>query len=589
MNYVFDDWKKILTSFQDSVTKDLEEIRQCKADIQNMKTDFFNRLEKGKYYRDESRIVISAPEVVIGNVDSSGNLMPGGGTVIVKGAQVRLDGVGPSGSVQSRANSISQIAVDPGPDGLEAVVYPSSAIVSQARNITLQSNDANDCFSQAPKGAANSGIRIHADQSLEIEAALSAKMRSEQIETSLKVLDKQKSELEKDANNYKSTLDGIYSELKMTLMKQELLNAETDLTRTNFIEIEEAANQVEDLMPGLYQSSVEFIRAVSQLAEVNRQIKALKAEKSDIKDDDAFKKNTTGATLSVRSEYIQVSSTDGDGNLHENEEAGININTPRMNVRMQKLDGSLVEKSEMNISTENFTLSTANPKISDDSKEYPASGTVTVTSKNITLQAVDSEYKEEKMEEKALTKEGKISMRAETMDLSATDTEGMATGRVAINGKAVSLRSMDVDKEKRTDKSLAKDSSMLLLSEKMYVGAKDKDNKSKKVQAVSEEMGLFADNTLEAQQGDGKAVMQLAGGDAAISGSKTQVYGATTINGKTEVKDELKAPKATIDNLEAKTSFKSSNISDGIAIPAPAAASSLSTKLKTEDAPKDSK
>ena len=588
MDYVFDEWKKILDTFQSSVTKDLEEIRQCKADIQKMKTDFFNRLEKGKYYRDESRIVISAPEIVIGNVDSSGDLIPGGGTVVVKGSQVMLDGVGPAGSVRSRASSISQIAVDPGPDGMEAVVYPTSAVVSQARNITLQSNDAKDCFSQTPLLASGCGIRIHADQSLEIEAALSAKTRGEQIESSLKALDGQKSELEKDASKYKGTLDSIYDKLKMALAKQELLNADADLTRTNFIEIEELANQVEDLMPGLYESSLGFIRSVAQLAEANRQIKALKAEKDDIKADEDFKKNTTGATLSVRSEFIEVSSTDGDGNLHENEEAGICINTPRMDVAMQREDGSLVEKGEMNIRTENFNLSTANPKISDDSSEYPAAGKVTVTSKDITLQAVDTALKDEKMEEKALSKDGKILMRAEKMELSATDTEGNATGCVGINGKAVSLRSMDVDKEKRTDKSLAKDSTMLLLSEKMYVGARDKSNKSKKVQAVSEEMGLFADKTLEAQQGDGKAVVQLTGGNAAVSGSKTQVYGATTINGKTEVKDEVKAPKATIDNLEAKTSLKSPNISDGIAISVPATPSSLSTQLKTEDAPKES-
>ena len=68
-----------------------------------------------------------------------------------------------------------------------------------------------------------------------------------------------------------------------------------------------------------------------------------------------------------------------------------------------------------------------------------------------------------------------------------------------------------------------------------------------------------------------------------MGGSKTDIYGATTINGKTEVKDELKAPKATIDNLEAKTSFKSSNISDGIAVPGAAGGGSLSVKLKTED------
>jgi hypothetical protein len=88
-------------------------------------------------------------------------------------------------------------------------------------------------------------------------------------------------------------------------------------------------------------------------------------------------------------------------------------------------------------------------------------------------------------------------------------------------------------------------------------------------------VGLFADKTLEAQQADGKAVLQLSGGNAALAGSKTEIYGDT------EVKSELKAPKATVDNLEAKTSFKSKNISDGIAVPG--ASATLTTKLQPED------
>ena len=203
------------------------------------------------------------------------------------------------------------------------------------------------------------------------------------------------------------------------------------------------------------------------------------------------------------------------------------------------------------------------------------------------METTDTDIENGEAKEKALTKDGKVAIRAEKMDLSATDTEGKATGSIGINAKDVSVKSMDVEKEKRTDDKLAAGSTMVIVSEKMYVGAKSKDVKSKKMQAVSEEMGLFADKTFEAQQGDGKAVVQLDGGNAAVGGSKTEVYGATTINGKTEVKDELKAPKATIDNIEAKSSFKSPNISDGIAVPGAAAGGSLSAKLKTEDAPKE--
>ena len=128
---------------------------------------------------------------------------------------------------------------------------------------------------------------------------------------------------------------------------------------------------------------------------------------------------------------------------------------------------------------------------------------------------------------------------------------------------------------------------MVLLSEKMFVGAKDEKNKSKSLQAVSEEVGLFADKTLEAQQDKGKAIVQLSGGNTAIGGSKTEIYGATTIQAATEIKDELKAPKATIENIEAKTSFKSPNISDGVAVPGAPSSAQLSAKLKAEDAPKE--
>ena len=254
----------------------------------------------------------------------------------------------------------------------------------------------------------------------------------------------------------------------------------------------------------------------------------------------------------------------------------------------------LTADSKITMTAKTIEVATTSPKdVERDDKgkltkgEYTAEGDVIFKSKTFTVESLDYEVKDGKLETKALTKDGKVSVRAEKTDFLAADADGKATGSFSINAKAVNVKSMDVDKEKLTDDKLAEGSTMTLVSEKMYVGAKSKDIKSKKLQAVSEEMGLFADKTFEAQQGDGKAVVQLDGGNAAVGGSKTEVYGATTINGKTEVKDELKAPKATIDNIEAKSSFKSPNISDGIAVPGAAAGGSLSAKLKTEDAPKE--
>ena len=176
MGYIYDDWKKLLEDFQKCVEKDLEEIHQQKAEVQQIKVDIFDKMGEGLFYRDDNRIVISAPEIVIGNVDKGGDLQ-GYGRIIIKGEEISQEGVGEHGKIISRAPSIRQIAVNPGIDGQENVVCDTSEIVSQATDIVLHSSDSKGAFSQAPLIAGKGGIRIHADNNLQLEAAVSAEGR----------------------------------------------------------------------------------------------------------------------------------------------------------------------------------------------------------------------------------------------------------------------------------------------------------------------------------------------------------------------------------------------------------------------------
>ena len=656
MAYIFEEWKKMLEKFQQCVDKGVEEMHQQKAEVQQIKTDIFNRLDRGAYYHDDERIVISAPEIVIGNVDKSGTLNGGCvGTVVIKGSDVSLEGVGETGRIVSRAPIIHQKAVNPGIDGRENVVCDSSEIVSQACDIVLHSSDAKGEFSQLPLHAGRGGISLHADKKFNIEAAVTAERRKKQIEAVIKGLDTQSKELKKSVENQKKAVDKFLQDMIKLAEKEEKLNAPKDhSTFTNLTNISEIHEQIEALLPSVYRSTQTFIDLVSELAEVNRRKKALEKEKGAIKTGDDFKKKSTGASMSVVAESISVATADGDGNLHTNPGAGIRVKTPRMGLNMHDDQGALVKDGYFSVSAQNITLDTVNPK--DKGKEWPMEGKVKIQSKDINLEAIDYkmndknqlwekeltkegkitmsaktvevstanpkgierdekgklikgefvgegdviirsktvsvesldyEVKDGKLSTKALTKDGKLGIRTEKTTVIAADAEGKATGSINLNAKAVNVKSMDVDKEKLTDSKLAAGSTMTLVSEKMYVGAKSKDVKSKKVQTVSEEIGAFADKTLEMQQGEGKAAVQLDGGNAAVSGSKTQVYGETTINGKTEVKDELKAPKVVGDSVEAKSAFKSKNISDGMAMGGASGSGKLSTKLKTEDAPKE--
>ena len=630
MDYIFKEWENRLSDFADSVEKDLAEIRKCKANIQQMQLDITAEIQKGRYIRDSQRLVLSAPEIIIGNVDRGGNLLEGGSSVIVRGTQVGIQGAGETGQVELRAASIHEIAEDPGTDGHEHVVGALSEVVSQARNITLQSDDTMGAFSAPAIGTGGSGIRIHADKAIDIHAAMTAESREEQLDQLIQSKETLQKNLKQQASDYKSSFKELSKELDDLLAKKEKLAGDVDDVRSNYADIKELSKQIEACSMALTEQTYTYAEVLSLLAEPNRQLKCFKDEKAKIVKGDDFKQQSTGSNVNITGEIIRLLSADGENNLRDNEGSGIMVRANEVDIASIEKDGKLKEKGKVSIKAKDIEVATAGMADAayDDQGElttatHTAEGDFTLKSKNITIESVDYEVADKKLKEKQLTADSKIKLRAKTIEVStessanveaddkghttkadytpegdiimrsktvnveSTDPEGKSMGSVSINAKSVSVKSMDVDKESHADSALAAGSTMVLVSEKMFVGAKSKEVKSKALQAVSEQIGLFADTTLEAQQGEGKAVVQLADGNAAVGGSKTQVYGETTVNANTEVKGELKAPKVTGDSIEAKSAFKSPNISDGMAAGAAGGGGSLSAKLKAEDAPEE--
>ena len=593
MDYNFETWQKALEDFQQNVTKELEEIRQYKEAIRMIKESMDGTVSNGYFLRDDHRLILSAPEIVIGDVDRDGILHEGSGSIVIlRGRQVNLEGVGAGGQVLTRAGSIRQMGVDPGVDGNEAVVGDVSEVVSQAETIVLEGNETAGVFTQAPSGAGSGGVRIHADGNLVLEASNSSERQKENLEALVKKLEEEKKTIEGQVKASIKASKDLSKSLSSIMDSQEDDLQDEMIVRTDFEEMAENAEKFAVISHSFYDNFDSCAKLLSRLAELNRQIACAKAEKDSLPKADSFKKETTGASISLVGERVNILSEDGDGNIRDNKGAGVGIVAHEFTVQSQDAKNALQKDGKVLLRAQTVEIATTNvkdEKFDDNGKqtagEYPAEGDVIVKSKTFTLESVDREFKDNKEQEKALTKDSSLSIRTETVDVSATDTEGKATGSIALNAKEIAARSMNVKKDNRKDDKLAEGSTMLLLAEKMYVGSKTKDIKSQKVQIVTGEAGFFADKTLELQQGNSDSALQLSGGNAAVGGSKVEVFGATTITGKAEVKDELKAPKATIDHLEAKSSFKSSNISDGIAIPGAPANGKLSAKLKVEDAP----
>ena len=603
MDYIIKDWEKKMSAFESSVEKDLKEIRKCKADIQQMRNEI-QREKQGNYFvRDAQRIILSAPEIILGNVDPDGVLYDGAASkIVLRGTDVDLEASGHGGRVETRAASIRQIAEDPGSDGHEHVVGVLSEVVSQARQIVIQSDDATGAFSALPSSG-GSGVCIHTDSQIEISATQTAESREKQLENRIKELETRKSQLKEQAADHKESFGDLIKEIEELMQKREELVKDDNAIRAKYNEMEEANAELE--------------LATESLGE---------------KKGDDFKKNAPGCAVSILAERIGLASVDGEGNLRDTDGSGIAMTANRVSIAAIEADGKLKEKGQVRIQAKNvevttagtadatydkgeltkatyeaegdFTLksknitiesvdyevadkkrkekqltadskiklraktievsteSSANVEVDDEGKltkaNYQAEGDIIVRSKTLTVASTDNDLENDETKEKALTAGGTITIRAEKMDLAATDTEGKATGSVSINAKDVSLKSMDTDKESHDDKELAAGSTILIVSETMNVGAKSKDMKSKKVEAMSEEISVAADKTLEHSQGDGKASMKLADGKATVEASKTQ------IGCDTEVKGEVKAPKATIDKVQANQSFKSPNITDGM-------------------------
>ena len=626
MDYIFKDWEKKMSAFESSVEKDLVEIRKCKADMQEMRRQMHEEINGSYYVRDLNRIILSAPEIILGNVDQDGVLYNGAvSKIVLRGTQVDLQASGDGSRVETRAASIRQIAENPGTDGHEHVVGAVSEVISQARSIVIQSDDADGAF-PVPATPTGCGLRIHADNQLEISASLAAESKEKQLDNRIKSLESRKSQLKDQASVCKDSFKSLVKELEELMEEKEKLVKDDHAIRGKYNDVEMINLRVEDASEALAEETRSYSAVLAMLSETNRLLKCLKDMKSKIKKGDDYLQKSTGSSVAILGERIGIASVDGDGNLRDNPGSGISIKANDVSIASVEADGKLKEKGQVSIKAMNVEVATAGTADAayDDKGElttatYAAEGDFKLRSKNITIEGVDYEIAESKPKEKQLTADSRIKLRAKTIEVStessanieadeqgnttkadytaegdllvrsktvtveSTDADGKATGSVSINAKAIAMKSMDTDKESHADSALAAGSTMVLVSETMSVGAVSKDVKSKKLQTISEEMGLFADKTLEAQQGEGKAVVQLSDGDAAFSGSKTQLFGETTVNANTEIKGEIKAPKASIDAVEAKSALKSPNIQDGMAAGAPGGGGSLSVKLQVEE------
>ena len=598
MGYILDDLRAILDDYNSKMEGELDELHKCKREVQELKNQIAEISKGIKFVRDDNMLIISAPKIMIGNVDPGGMLYPGGSEVTVRAANISLEGTTgedeKGGSIRQRAASISTVAVDPGIDGKENVLLDESSIVFQAKGITLQSEESEGVFVEpAPVG---NGLTLNSDTSIDIHATPANKTKKTKIDDLKGELATACTDMKQDIDKCKSDINSLFDNIAEMLEEGYENYATEEAARTNHVEIREMQKKIKGKTEAMVSILNNYLSSMADYAELKRRDKALDEIKTALDTNAAaFEKDSESAintNISLQAESVDVVAKDGDNNLRTNEAAGMSIQMPSLRFEAVNDDNEILEKGFMKVNAQTIDFSTANEKVNkDDAKnsEHPAKGDVKITTKTFTVQAIDNEMKDGKIEEKALTAEGKIAFRAETIDMAAFDKEGNSTGSISLNAKEMKLAAMNMEKTKEGDKEtikekeFAKDSSMLLLADKMLLGSKDKETKSQLVQLSSDKVAVFATTTAEVQQGEKKAVVTLDGGNVTLGGDKVETKGDTTIGGKAEIKGDTTGPKAKFDNLEAGSAFKSPNISDGMAAGGGGSAEKPEPKLEEEE------
>ena len=507
---IFQVWEEKLKSLLDSVEKELAEVRAQKEALFSLNTDVQNKIE-GRLIHDDRRLILSAPEIVIGNVNMGGMLDPAGGcTIIIRGNQVAVEGVGNTGSVEMRAPVISQKAENPGVDGTEHTVEGVSQVIIQGREVAVDTCDipAGGAFLDARSVGGGSGIALYADKRLTMQSVSSKKDVTKRLEDKIKELKSAKEALKKET---KSDLDGFKKQsqtlIKLNDDKDKLSEIDDDEMTKKYHEINELNELIDDLSPQLAGEVYRQSKKVAELAELNRQEKfftKMKDEVGKISDDD-FKKKPVPSSMAILTEKLNIMNADGDGNLRIDEGSGINIYSNQVKVEGVLDDkGSLDKGNKLTVNMKTIELSTAGRSgVEQEEKDgdftlkaakLPAEGDVIITSKNITMQTINAEVADKKYKDTGLVEGGSINIRSKSIGLSnvnTTDVEaddkGKVTkatfkpeGEILLFSKNVQISSMEskLDGGKVEETALAKDSIFSVRAEKMSLSAADHEGKA---------------------------------------------------------------------------------------------------------------
>ena len=556
-------WEERLNNFKQALDKELQDIQQCKAELAEIQKEVQESLSGIRYIREEGRLVLSAPEIVIGDVDPLGVLGPRYSKVIIRGNEVKVEG---TSRILNRAPEIHSLAEHPGRDGQESTLPYHSEIVQVARNVLVNGVSDAEVINPNRDMVSRPGVAITSRGSIDVNASVSCEYESQQLDQAIQALKNQKSQTDKQIADIEKEVKAASMELDL-LLKLPDVNVSDTLVRVNYLDISELHEEYNQKVKRMCEKCMAYYSALATQADTNLRIAALEKQKETVKGRKAnFEEQTTGSSIYLQSERIRLDTRDGDYHTRTNPEAGFFVNSSHISLTSYMDDWKTIEESYLYVGTQKATISTQNYNYSDPQKgegEVVTEGEVNILSKTVRVQAVDADLKEFEPTEKALTPESQLTVRMEQTQVQATDTEGKATGLIDMNAKNLRLKSMDVDKESGEEKELSQGSQLQLLAESMFIGSTEDKQQTLLAQVAADRLKLFAKTENEWQLDEDKGLLRLKEGTATFSSKGLEFWGKTTFNDQAQF-TVVQVGDVKVDNIDVSKSSKTPHTSDGV-------------------------
>lgn len=560
-NYV--NWIKVLKEYKASIGKDLAEIRRCQAEMQRIKTEILSQYGDGLYVRDDKSIIISAPEIIIGNLNRDGTLIQtdASSKVIIRSNNIRNEAASnlSHGTITNMADQISNVCADPGIDGNEANVNMSSNFSVQAQSVVLQSEETMGTFigyEPANKGE----IKIMADKSVTVAAEQPMRARLKQTDDLIKNKTDEKKRLEDSVLPNVEILGGRFKSYDAV---KEMGQEEVQLGNHDMYKRmcnEQLHSILKDV--SIYQDTV------SKISSLDKQIKALTAKQKYILDNINNPRALRPTAINLQAGTTSILSKDEDQNLHLHKGAGFEVNAKNITLHsMESLKKGIASNSHITLGSENIQMSTNNygKGSNPGSLNMSSQGKVSITSRDIVLQSVSLEKKDEKAKitERFLDDEGSIKIHSCKVDINTNRTDGEVVGNVRINSRHIGLVASNINpKTGEYTPSVLGDIYMNAKRiNQTYTGDDLADTSYFSI--GFNKVYIKAQKKAEFTQGKNKAMIQMIDGKTYWKGSQNEITGKLDVVGEATFKSPVSLTDASVKNLEIKTYVKTPHSLEG--------------------------